>query len=92
MNICSSFSNSYGVKKSACLSENRLCVFEQKSPMERSQSPKMYIVRHSNIVLSFVLSSHMNCLTNENTVLLYDVRYIFALWNCSIYKVSSGNG
>ena len=38
-----------------------------------------YIVRHSNIVLSFVLSSHMISLTNKNTVMLLRRIYFCAL-------------
>ena len=53
--------------------------------MELFQSAKalIYVLRHSNIVLSFVLSSHMIILTNKNTVLLWRAIY-FALLNRSI--------
>ena len=49
--------------------QNRLRVYELKRQYQSSRAQK-YIVRHSNIVLSFGFSSHMISLTNENTVLL----------------------
>ena len=61
------------------LPQNRLRVYEQKSPIGVVSEPKKYILWHSNISLSFVLSSNMICLTNENTVLLWCTIYFCAL-------------
>ena len=58
----------------------------QKSLMSCSITQK-YIVFHSNIVLLFVLSSHILSLINENTVLLWSTNRSMAdLCSCCTYN------
>ena len=71
-------SNSCSVKKVG-LSENRLSLYEQNSTMKRFLIQK-YIVRHDNIVLSFVPSTAVRIsLTNKNKVLLWRTLHFCAL-------------
>ena len=54
-------------KEAACLRIFSTCMI--KNLPRAVPEPKRKIIHHSNIVLSFVLSSHMISLINENTIL-----------------------